>query len=86
MLIFMYDVIMSVDVINVKNFHEILRYLLQILAKPLNKVSVVLLPPNQKQPSIGVLIKRCSENVQEVYKKTPMLKCDFNKVALRLRH
>ena len=86
MLIFMYDVIMSVDVINVKNFHEILRYLLQILAKPLNIVSVVLLTPNQKLPSIGVLIKRCSENVQEVYKKTPMLKCDFNKVALQLRH
>ena len=39
---------------------------------------------NQKQPSRGVLIKRCSENMQYIYKRTPMLKCDFNKVALQL--
>ena len=38
----------------------------------------------QKQPSIGVLIKRCSENMQEIYRRTNMLKCDFNKVALQL--
>ena len=28
-----------------------------------------------------VLIKRCSENIQQIYKRTPMPKCDFNKVA-----
>ena len=33
----------------------------------------------QKQPSRGVLIKRCSENMQQIYKRTPMPKCDFNK-------
>ena len=37
----------------------------------------------QKQPSKGVLKKRCSENMQQIYRRTPMPKCDFNKVALR---
>ena len=35
----------------------------------------------KKQPSRGVLMKRCSENMQQIYGKTPMPKCDFNKVA-----
>ena len=35
----------------------------------------------QKQPSGGILRKRCSENMQQIYWRTPMLKCDFNKVA-----
>ena len=38
----------------------------------------------QKQPFIGVFIKRYSENIQQIYKGTPMLKCDFNKIALQL--
>ena len=29
-----------------------------------------------------VLKKRCSENMQQIYRRTPMPKCDFNKVAL----
>ena len=37
-----------------------------------------------KQPSIGVLIKRCSESMQQMYRSTPMLNCDFNKVAKQL--
>ena len=38
---------------------------------------------NQKQPFRGVLGKRCSENTQQIYRRTtPMPKCDFNKVAL----
>ena len=35
----------------------------------------------QKQPSRDVLSKRCSENKQQIYRRTPMPKCDFNKVA-----
>ena len=35
----------------------------------------------QKQPSRGVLRKSCSENMQQIYRRTPMSKCDFNKVA-----
>ena len=39
---------------------------------------------NHKQPSWGVLRKRCSENMQEIYGRTPMPKCGFNKVAKQL--
>ena len=35
----------------------------------------------QKQPSRGVLRKMCSENMQQIYRRTPMPKCDFSKVA-----
>ena len=35
----------------------------------------------QEQPPRGVLRKRCSKNMQQIYRRTPMLKCDFNKVA-----
>ena len=35
----------------------------------------------QRQPCRGVLKKRCSENIQQIYSRTPMPKCDFNKVA-----
>ena len=38
----------------------------------------------QKQPSGGVFKKRCSENMQQIYRRTPMPKCDFNKVAKQL--
>ena len=31
----------------------------------------------KKQPLRVVPIKRCSENVQQIYRRTPMLKCDF---------
>ena len=31
----------------------------------------------EKQPSANVLIKKCSENMQQIHKRTPMLKCDF---------
>ena len=31
----------------------------------------------QKQPFRGVLEKRCSENRQHIYRRTPMPKCDF---------
>ena len=34
----------------------------------------------QKQPSRGVLRKRCSENMQQIYRRTPMSKCEFNKL------
>ena len=34
---------------------------------------------SQKRPSVRVLIKRCSE----IYRRTSILKCDFNKVACK---
>ena len=33
-------------------------------------------------PFRGILRKRCSENMQEIYRRTPMLKCNFNKLSL----
>ena len=38
----------------------------------------------QKHPSRGVLRKRCSENMQPIYRRKPMPKSDFNKVATQL--
>ena len=35
----------------------------------------------QKQPFRGIVRKRHSESMQQIYWRTPMLKCDFNKVA-----
>ena len=38
----------------------------------------------QKQLPIGVPIKRCSENMQQIYRRTSTQKCDFNKTAKQL--
>ena len=38
----------------------------------------------RKHPSRGVLIKSCSDNMQQIYKRTSMPRFDFNKVALHL--
>ena len=38
----------------------------------------------QKQPCRGVLRKRCSEKMQQIYRRTPMPKYDFNKLVLQL--
>ena len=38
----------------------------------------------QKQPSGGVLRKRCSENMQQSFRRTAMRKCDVNKAAKQL--
>ena len=44
----------------------------------------VSLRKRQKQPSRGVLMKRCSENMQQIYKRTPTPICDFNEVTKQL--
>ena len=33
-----------------------------------------------EHPSIGVLIRRCTENMQQIYRITPMSMCDFTKL------
>ena len=45
----------------------------------------------QKQFSVGVLRKRCSENMQQIYKRTPMssvisIKLQKNFIKIGLRH
>ena len=37
----------------------------------------------QKQPSRGVLKERCSENMQQIHRRTPKLFCIFIEIALR---
>ena len=39
-----------------------------------------------KQPFRCVFEKGCSENMQQMCMRTPMAKCDFNKVALLKSH
>ena len=39
---------------------------------------------SQKQPTIGVLIKRCSENMQQIYRRITKPKYDFIKIAKQL--
>ena len=43
--------------------------------------SVLKLKYKCNQPSGGVLKKSCSENMLQIYRRTPMPKCDFNKVV-----
>ena len=38
----------------------------------------------QKQPPKSVLKERCSENMQQIYMRTPMTKCDFTNVEKQL--
>ena len=39
---------------------------------------------DQRQPSRGVLKKRCSENIKQIFRRIPMPKCDFNIFAIQL--
>ena len=50
--------------------------------KKRNSIAVVFLE-QQKHSSGGVLRKRGSENMQQIYRRTPMPKCDFNNVDLK---
>ena len=43
-----------------------------------------ILMKKQKHSSRDVLRKRCSENMQHIYRRTPLPKCHFNEVALQL--
>ena len=47
-----------------------------------NKISRITLL--RKQPSRGVVKKRRSENMQQIYRRIPMPKCDFNKATKQL--
>ena len=55
---------------------------LQDFRRPLAKQRMT--TSSQKQPSRGVLKKSCSKNIQQIYRRTPMPKCDFNKVGKQL--
>ena len=62
-------------------------YLPQKIVNPEEMWMLNRLRPGIIQPldhTEGVLVKRCSENIQQNYMKTTMWKYDFNKVALQL--
>ena len=40
----------------------------------------------QKQLSRDLLRKTCSENIQQIYRRTPMLKCDFHFIEITFLH
>ena len=54
-----------------------------------NQITIFLLTTfcvmnRKKQPPRGVSRKKCSENMQQIYRRTLMLDCHFNKVAKQL--
>ena len=57
-----------------------------LLIKLLHELSDCILGENysdfQKEPSKGVLRKKCSRNMQQIYRRTRMSKCDFSKFVL----
>ena len=60
--------------------------LVYIIAAPMSRLQLqkIIIKTAQKKPSRGTLRKRCSENMQQICRRTPMPKCGFNKVALQL--
>ena len=62
-----------------------------ISKKKMQKYDIYLIFPHrslkeavmQEQPSRAVLEKKCSENMQQIYSRAPMPKCNFNKIALQ---
>ena len=42
--------------------------------------------PLQKKPVKGVIRKRCSKSMHQIYRRTPMPKCDFNKATLLISY
>ena len=54
---------------------------IQIKTGTANAVEILNFYIVQRQPFRGVLSKRCSENMQQIYKRTLMPKLDFNKIA-----
>ena len=67
-----------------KIFPRIWKYNLVLLVNEKNLLFSGIVNSSQKQPPRGVFKKRCSENMQQIYRRTPMPKCDFNKVAKQL--
>ena len=57
-------------------FGRFSRQFFEILQKYTKRSS----PNFQKQPSRGILRKRCTENIQQIFRRQPMPKCDLIKL------
>ena len=71
------------------NFAKLLRtpFLTEPLRRLLLKYSrklIIRILLKQKQLSRGILRKKYSENLHQIYRRTPMPKCDFSKAAKQL--
>ena len=62
------DCIKDIKVLNSAITQFVLRYRTNVL---------------QKQSRRGVLLKRCSADMQQIYRRRPMQERDFNKVAMQ---
>ena len=47
------------------------------------EVTIIALPDLQKQPPKCVLRQRRSENMRQIYGRTPIPKCDFDNFAMK---
>ena len=65
-------------------FAQFLRPTKQIFTFETKQKYLMAFRHKSKQPSPVVLKERCSENMRQIYRKTPMPKCDFNQVAKQL--
>ena len=61
-----------------------MQYLEQRVIKILSLIFQIISIINSEAATQSVLRKRCSENMQQIYRRTPMPKCDSNKVAKQL--
>ena len=85
----------EIESITKTNILKLIRLVYRSLVAALHKftsLNVILLATNvksnimiiKKQPTRALPRKRCSDNLQQIYRTTRMLKCYFNKVALQL--
>ena len=63
------------------NFHNFFRGNKLNLFKTWEGIREIINISKNRKSHKGVPRKRCSENMQQIYTRTPMPKCDFNKFA-----
>ena len=82
--------IFTVNIINISIISIINIFIINICQEEMQNLKSVItclrfeMLPLKKQPPRGVSRKRRSKNMQQIYRRTPMLNCDFNEVALQL--
>ena len=68
--------------LKVRKFWGLVRTFVEVTGEKLVGEGGSFLPP--PPPILNRVKKRCSENKQQIYRRTPMPKCDFNEVAKQL--
>ena len=79
MALFLFSSLLLVTQPNIMRYERII-----VMICLFNDLTIIILFKDPKQSFRGVLLKRYSENMQQIYRRTPMPKCDFNKVAKKL--